>query len=104
MTVKDLLEQEISCDVYDNVCEELAMAYEGEVYLTDLGKKVFADVLDYEVKLVEGQHGIINAIIDIDRNGEDGWQERLAKAKGLFESMAGYCTEEEWDAWFTAEV
>ena len=76
----------------------------GEVYLTDLGKKVFADVLDYNVKLVNGQHGIINAIIDIDKNGEDGWQERLAKAKVLFESMAGYCTEEEWNAWFRAEV
>ena len=35
MKIKDLLEMEIDVDVYDNVCEELAIAFCGATKLTE---------------------------------------------------------------------
>ena len=42
MKVKDLLEMEISVDVYDNVCDELAIAFEGPMELTEAGVRLTA--------------------------------------------------------------
>lgn len=46
MKVKDLITQEIDIDVYDDVCEELGIAFCGPVELTDDGAHEFADVLE----------------------------------------------------------
>ena len=97
--VKDLLEMEISIDVYDNVCEELGIAFEGPMELTDEGKRKFADVLEFDLTF-DGSGSVINAIVDVDDEDERVFEQKLAAAKELFESMAGFCTEDEWKLWF----
>ena len=94
MKVKDLLVKEIDIDVYDNVVEELGIAFCGAMELTDEGKEKFADVLEYDIEINE-DYGV--AIVDIDY---DDWEDRLKKAKRLFYSLAGYCSEENYNRWF----
>ena len=96
MKVRDLLKMDICVDVYDNVCEELGIAFVGAVELTDEGKKVFAEPLGYDVTLTNGWQGLVYAIVDVD--GDD-WEDRLRKAKDLFYSLAGFCTVDEYAKW-----
>lgn len=103
MKVRHLLEMEISVDVYDNVCEELAIAFEGPMELTEAGLEKFGEVLEYDVTFSNGGN-FINAIVDVDDDDEDEFERKLAKAKELFEGMAGWCTVDEWDEWFKEEV
>ena len=99
MKVKDLIEQEISVDVYDDVCEELAIAFDGPLVLTEAGMQKFSDVLEYSVELVSSGGNCMNAIVDV--NGPDGvWQKRLRKAKRFFDAAAGYCADEDYKKWF----
>lgn len=99
MKVKDLLEMEISVDVYDNVCEELGIAFEGPMELTKAGLEKFGEVLEYDVTFSNGGN-FINAIVDVDDEDEDEFERKLAAAKELFESMAGWCTMDEGREWF----
>ena len=97
MKVKDLLKMEIDVDVYDNVCEELAIAFCGPMSLTEEGKREFSDVLEYEVDYDENYNV---AIVDVDM---PDWKTRLRKAKDLFYGMAGYCADEDYEKWFIEE-
>ena len=99
MKVKDLLEQEVSIDVYDNVCEELAIAFEGPMELTDEGKEHFAEALEFPISFVNNC-----IIVDVDDEDEAEFERKLALTKELFESMAGYCTVDEWEKWFKEEI
>lgn len=102
MKVRDLLNMEIDIDVYDDVCEELGIAFCGPLYLTDAGKNQFAEVLDYEIKFgSEYDNGYVTVCID---DADDKvWKRRLKKAKAFFESAAGYCDAGDWDRWFSDE-
>lgn len=102
MKVKDLLEQEICIDVYDNVCEELAIAFDGPMELTEAGKQKFAEVLEYDVSLmsVHDHHANVITVLDVDDPDEVEFERKLAAAKELFESMAGWCTMDEGREWF----
>lgn len=101
MTVRDLIQQEVDIDVYDDVCEELGIAFCGPQLLTEEGEKTFADVLDYPVKINTCSYGgLPAAIVLIDDPDEDVWNERLEKARLFFESAAGYCSCEDYDRWF----
>ena len=96
-TVRDLLAMDIDIDVYDNVCESLAIAFVGPAKLTPAGQEVFADVMDLPVHLMSD-----HAVVDVD--GPEGvWQRRLQLAKRLFHSLAGYCSEADYDRWFEGE-
>lgn len=98
MKVKDLIEQEISIDVYDDVCEELAIAFDGPQPLTDEGKEHFAEVLGYDVKLhYNGAETV--AIVNVDAPGDE-WEQHLEKAREFFEAAAGYCSVEDYNKWF----
>lgn len=99
MKVKDLMEMQISVDVYDNVCDELAVAFEGPMELTEAGLEKFGEVLEYDVSL-NNNGNFINAIVDVDDEDEAEFERKLAKAKELFESMAGWCTVDEGKEWF----
>lgn len=99
MKVKDLLEMELSVDVYDNVCEELAIAFEGPMELTEAGLEKFSEVLEYDVSL-NNNGSFINAIVDVDDEDEAEFERKLVRAKELFESLAGWCTMEEGKLWF----
>jgi len=104
MTVRDLLKMEKDIDVYDDVCEELGIAFCGPVKLTDEGVKEFAEVLDYPVTINPHSYGNLPcAIVGIDDPDDAVWEARLEKAKRLFESLAGYCDCDDYDKWFIEE-
>lgn len=103
--VRDLMLVDNDIDVYDNVCESLAIAFcnpfdDDEVhdwseYLTERGMKQFADVLDYPMEIIFG-----NAIVCVDDSDDKVWKTRLKRVKRFFESAAGYCSCEDYDKWF----
>ena len=83
-------------DVWDNVCEELGIAYCGGILLTKEGEEHFKEVLDYDIDVHEDY---CNAVIDVD--GDEGiWQKKLKKAKEFFYSAAGYCADKDYTKWF----
>lgn len=99
MTVGEFIALDVDMDVYDNVCEEIGIAKCGAYSLTEEGMKKWSDVLEYNVQLYPNND---TAIVDVD--GEEGiWQERLARAKDFFYSLAGYCAYDDFDAWFIIE-
>ncbi len=100
MKVKDLLKMDIDVDVYDDVCESLAIAFCGPQPLTEEGKKEFSEVLALPVIL---DRSFAACTVEIDDPDEKTWKRRLRKAKKLFESAAGYCAAEDWDKWFQPE-
>lgn len=96
MKVKDFIAKDYDIDVYDNVCEELGIAKCGAYSLTDEGKQEWADVLEYDIEVYEEN---CCAVVDVDGN-EGVWQKKLRRAKNFFYSLAGYCSEENYDKWF----
>ena len=98
MTVRDLLEMDVSVDVYDNVVEDIAIAFEGPVRLTSEGETYFNYVLDCDVEFPGEGESV--AIIDIDT---PDWANKLEIAKELFRSMAGFCSCSDYDRWFLTE-
>lgn len=101
MTIRDLIHQEIDIDVYDDVCEELAIAFCGPQLLTEEGEKEFADIMGYEVEINSHSYGgYPAAIILIDDPDEAVWQERLEKVERFFYGAAGYCDCDDYDRWF----
>jgi hypothetical protein len=100
LTVRDLLTMDVDIDVYDNVTEELAVAFCGPMELTDRGLAHFADVLDYTVEIISGD-SYDYAVVDVnDPEDEDIWERKLEAAKELFEGMAGLCSATDYDLWF----
>lgn len=87
-------------DVYDNVCEDLGVAYCGAL-LTKEGRSHFRNVLNLEVTLTQDpRYGYWEAVVDIDG---DGWEGRLKRVKELFEGAAGYISETNYRKWFREE-
>lgn len=100
MKVSDLITQEVDIDVYDDVCEELGIAFCGPLVLTEAGRERFGEVLDYEVSLRTGTcYGDI-AIVHVDDEDEEVWERRLKKAKEFFYAAAGYCANSNYEKWF----
>ena len=100
-------------DVYDDVCEELGIAFCNPFdddkahmwseYLTQEGIEKFGEVLFYPahiVKQIINGDAFYNFIVEIDDEDEKVWTKRLRKAKEFFESAAGYCSCEDYDKWF----
>lgn len=112
LKVRDLMRVMNDIDVYDNVCEALAIAFcnpfddedvhDWDEYLTEEGMKLFGDVLDYPMNINEYDMGMDMpcAIVDIEDDDETVWKKRLRMARKLFESAAGYCSCEDYDKWF----
>lgn len=94
MTVRELIAQEIDVDVYDDVCEEISIAFTGPMKLTKEGRKHFAPVLDFKVSL-DRDEDIATVLIETD-----DWEKRLAQAKEFFVAAAGLCSEENYEKWF----
>lgn len=94
MKVKDLITQEIDIDVYDDVCEELGIAFCGPLELTEDGTKEFADVMEYDIEINDDC-----AIVNVDAP-EGVWQKKLKKAKHFFHAAAGYCADDDYRRWF----
>ena len=113
LTVRDLLRMDRDVDVYDDVCEELAIAFcnpfdddevhNWEEYLTERGMKQFADVLDYPIHVVkysDSYDGMFNIIVHVDDEDDTIWKKRLKRAKIFFEACAGFCTCTDYEKWF----
>lgn len=95
MKVRDLLSMDVDIDVYDDVCEALAIAFCGPQELTPEGEAQFSEVMDYDVEIY-GDH----AVVCVDDDDPRVWQRKLRNAKGFFEAAAGYCDADEYDEWF----
>lgn len=105
MKVKDLLPMEIDIDCYDDVCEELGIAFCGPLKLTEEGQQKFAEVLEYDIQMIAGAPGGFPCVIVKADDKKDGlWMHRLAKAKEFFESAAGYCAYEDYNRWFKEDT
>ena len=89
---------EIDIDVYDNVCDDIGIAFCGPMKLTEAGEQHFEEVLNYPVTLKK-YSGDVVAIVIVD-NPDKGWEKRLNKAKDFFYSLAGYCDSDDYDKWF----
>lgn len=95
--VRDFLKNEIDIDVYDDVTEELGIAFCGPMELTDEGAEKFAEVLDYDIRFARD---LSCAIVHVDDDNEKVWKRKLKKASELFYSLAGYCDADDYDRWF----
>ena len=112
LTVRDLMRVMNDIDVYDDVCEELGIAFcnpfdddevhEWDEYLTDEAMNAFGDVLDYPMHINPYDFGtnMPCAVVEIDDEDDKVWKKRLGKARRFFESAAGYCSCEDYDKWF----
>lgn len=100
MKVKDLINLDICVDVVDDVTEELYIAFDGPLILTEEGKRKFEEVLEYPVDMNTDDPRLPVAIIGIDDNEDSVWEARLEKAIEFFESAAGLCSSKEFDSWF----
>lgn len=102
MKVKDFIKQEISVDVVDDVCEELYIAFDGPLHLTDAGKEHFAYALELEVEMHSPCPGDILAIVHVDDEffHDEMWEYNLEKATEFFWAAAGYCAEDDYKKWF----
>ena len=99
MTVRDLIEQDVDIDVYDNVDESLSIAFVGPLKLTREGEDEFVDVLGFEIEIHNDGAGYSYAEVKVD-DTEGVWQRKLKRAKEFFESAAGFCSESNYDLWF----
>ena len=103
MTVREFIKRDDDIDVYDDVCEELGIAFCGPLELTPEGEKQFSEVMGYEIEIIPGEEtwsGLDHAIVHVDDADDKTWKRRLRKAKEVFESAAGMCPADDYDTWF----
>lgn len=99
MKVREFITLNMDIDVYDDVCEELAIAFCGSMMLTEKGEKHFKEALDYDIEL-DTSGEIWTAAVCVDGDDGNGWKRRLKKATELFYALAGYCSDEDYREWF----
>ena len=92
MMIWDFIEHDIDIDVCDDYDESCYIAYCGATYMTDEGKRKWADVLNQDIEVYD-DIAIVHAEDDDEVN-------RLAQ---FFYSIAGYCAEDDWNKWFKYE-
>ena len=94
MKISEFIKIDQDIDVYDDVCEELGIAFCGPLELTTEGSDHFSEVLDYDITVHDHC-----AIVSVD--GPEGvWQGRLKKAEEFFYAAAGYCADSDFQKWF----
>lgn len=94
MKVREFIRREDDIDVYDDVCEELGIAFCGPLKLRAEGRLEFIDVLNYEIDVDEAH---CCAIVHVDG---PNWKSRLKRAKTFFYAAAGYCADDDYQRWF----
>ena len=91
MRVRDLIDLlDISVDVCDDYDERCYIGYEGGYDLTEAGKRRFADALDVPIYGINGFAVTIHCPTATEAQA----------CKELFYSIAGYCSEKNFDRWF----
>ena len=99
MKVKDLIKMDIDVDVYDNVCDDIGIAFCGALELTDEGKAKFEIALNLDVESLDEDDAVCVINVD-DEFFPDNWKFNLKRAKEFFYAAAGYCSESDWNKWF----
>ena len=102
-TVRDLIAMDIDIDVFDNVCEDLAIAFIGPMELTAEGEKKFKEVMGYTFEILHAEEtwsGLPHCVIDVDDPDEKVCARKMRKAKEFFEAAAGFCPADDYDKWF----
>ena len=101
MKVRELIAMDIDIDIYDNVSEEIGIAFCGAVELTAEGMKEFSPVLDYRIAILTDTMGYDIGIVEVDdEEPKIPYRVKLNMAKKFFHSCAGYCAESDYDRWF----
>lgn len=101
MIVRDMLKWDATIDVFDDVCEALAIAFCGPLALTPEGEEHFAEVLDYPIQYFpENNCWDEHVVVNIDAPEDKVWKRKLRKAREFFESAAGYCADSDYKKWF----
>lgn len=99
MTVRDFIGMDVDMDVYDDMTEELAIAFVGPMKLTAAGEERFRDVLDMPLEITEWSDGRKEAYLVLSED-EEAFEKNLKEAKTFFCACAGYCNDEDYEAWF----
>lgn len=100
MTIREFMESNTDIDVYDNVCEELGIAFCPPIYLTDKGMDKFGRLLDSKIEVCEDA---CSATVIVDDEPNWDWEDKLQAMKEFFYAMAGYCADTDYDEWFKDE-
>lgn len=100
MKVREFIKLNTDIDVYDDVCEELGIAFCGPMALTPEGEEHFAEVLGYDVEMNVGADCYDCAVVKIDDDDDKVWKRRLRKAIEFFHAAAGYCDIDDYNKWF----
>lgn len=103
MTVRNFIKLSADIDIYDDVCEELGVAFCGPMGLTEKGEIYFKEILPLRVTIYTDDRGYSTAVLHIDDPDERLWKRRLKLAIDMFYGMAGYCDEETFNELFIAE-
>ena len=99
MKVREFIQLDEDIDVYDDVCEEIAIAFCGAQELTDEGKEHFAEVLEYDIEI--DRSGMFDtAVVHVDDEDDKVWKRKLKKAKEFFYGAAGYIEDSKYKKWF----
>lgn len=100
MKVQDLVGMGIDVDVYDNVCDDIGIAFCGPMVITDLGKEKFKTALNLECELIT-RNGYTECTVNVESGlHPDAWKANLKEAKQFFYAIAGYCSADDYDLWF----
>lgn len=97
MTIKDFMDVcSGDFDIYDNYTEELGIAYCGEK-LTPEGERHFKEAL--QIPVAEITNDTVTIGVDTKGLSDAQIEKRLRLTKELFESIAGYCSADNYDIW-----
>ena len=99
-TVRDLIGQAVDVDVIDDYTEELYIAYCGPYKLYPEAEERFKLALDLPVLWHYGRPGATDEWVEVLIDGQPDEDKALANAIELFEALAGYCSEQDFDRWF----
>jgi hypothetical protein len=101
MTIRELMSYEIDIDVVNNVTDSLGCCLVCPTELTEEGEREWGDVLNYIVN-VYGDDNYAECIVD-DGEPELSWNKKLRRLNRFLNSAAGYCSEDDYNKWFSDE-
>lgn len=95
LTIRELISLDVDTDICNDVTEDMAPAFCGEMNITENGIKEFKEVLDI-VGVYDNDERLFTVLIDkfVD------WEKKWNMICRFFTCAAGYCDCDEWDNWF----
>jgi hypothetical protein len=116
MKVKDLFTIVGCWDVYEDIADEVGIAFDsdGKNPLTEQGKRKFKTALNMEVKAIYNGMVIVDTtkyfkdkhinIDDYDFETRDTTPKEILNLIDLFWSLAGYCSVDEYNKYFKDKI